>query len=276
MNILMIDDQKLNCLYITEILSDGFFITNCSSPTKALDYIYNEKYQFDTIILNMILHDAISILNQLNSKKTKVPVIVITPSERPEDLTEAFNCGAYDYISKPFIPEVVLERVTNSCRQYKRYCQLVEENSLLNDGDLDPKLRLFNYNTTKWLIDERIKHSTNHTMIYIKITDLDELAKKEGKHASEYALVKIASFLMTHFHKDNILGAVGLGEIIVYTDESSPEKFSLEQLKELLRVYYMKFKETIVEEINLEIGYSSGHADFATLLNEARNNIIIK
>lgn len=276
MNILMIDDQQLNNLFITEILSDGFFITNCSSAARALEYVFNDKYHFDTIILNMISPNAISLLNQLTSKKSRVPVIVITPSERPEDLTEAFNNGAYDYITKPFIHDIVLERVTNSCRQYQRYCQLMEESDSLKNEDLDPKLRLFNYNTTKWLIDERIKHSDSHTLIYIKVTDLDQLAQKEGNHASEYALVKIASFLMTQFQKDNILGAVGYGEIIVYIDDALPEEDSIEKLKELLRVYYGKFKETIIEEITLEIGYAKGNDDFETLLKNARENIIIR
>lgn len=46
-----------------------------------------------------------------NEETKNIPVVFISAFDDPEDIVEGFSLGGEDYITKPFIPEVVQARV---------------------------------------------------------------------------------------------------------------------------------------------------------------------
>ena len=68
-----------------------------------------------------------------NDKKTKnIPIIFISAYDNPKDIIEGFSLGGADYITKPFVPEVVQARVGVHLRLYEASMELEEMNHRLH------------------------------------------------------------------------------------------------------------------------------------------------
>ena len=60
-----------------------------------------------------------------------IPIIFISAFDDPSDVVKGFNLGGEDYITKPFIPEVVKARLRLHLRLYDANNELMETNRLL-------------------------------------------------------------------------------------------------------------------------------------------------
>jgi DNA-binding response OmpR family regulator len=60
--------------------------------------------EYDVVILDLNLPklDGVSVLRHLRSKKTSLPVLVLTQRTRVEDRVQCLDTGADDYLAKPF------------------------------------------------------------------------------------------------------------------------------------------------------------------------------
>ena len=128
-NILIVDDDKLTCDFIEELLDE--FKVHISSTQNPLDAIDLGKEQtFDVIISDINLQNRLTGLDILKNFKQLLPdseVILISGFGTLETAIEAVSEGAFDYISKPFnINEV--KAVVKRALEKK---QLIKENQQL-------------------------------------------------------------------------------------------------------------------------------------------------
>ena len=128
-NILIVDDDKLTCDFIEEIL-DEFKVQMASSqdPQDALQQ--GQEQTFDVVISDINLQNRLTGLDVLRKFKQISPeseVILISGFGTLETAIEAVREGAFDYISKPFnINEV--KAVVKRALEKK---QLIKENQSL-------------------------------------------------------------------------------------------------------------------------------------------------
>src|SRR6476619_936487 len=68
---------------------------------------------FDVILLDLMLPDGdgVDLLSTLRSRHIETPVIVLTARDSVEDRIIGLDCGADDYLVKPFAFEELLARV---------------------------------------------------------------------------------------------------------------------------------------------------------------------
>ena len=66
-----------------------------------------------------------------NEETKNIPVVFISAFDDPEDIVEGFSLGGEDYITKPFIPEVVQARVGVQLRLHEVKKQLMDTNRRL-------------------------------------------------------------------------------------------------------------------------------------------------
>jgi DNA-binding NtrC family response regulator len=103
-NILIVDDDRLTCDFIQEILEEfKAKITTAQDPQQAIDLAGQQP--FDLIISDINLQHRLTGLDVLKAFKTALPeseVILISGFGTLETAIEAVREGAFDYISKPF------------------------------------------------------------------------------------------------------------------------------------------------------------------------------
>ena len=103
MKILIVDDIEMNIMVIKKYLINEFEIDVAYNGEEALSKI--ETFKPDLILLDIMMPimDGITTLRIIRKKgfTSKIPVIVVTSKNTPDDIKDALKAGASDYITKP-------------------------------------------------------------------------------------------------------------------------------------------------------------------------------
>jgi DNA-binding NtrC family response regulator len=116
--LLIIDDEAVIRDGLKRILErEAFVVETCSSGYSALEAL--QKRDFDLIIsdLKMPGMSGIEVLKSVRILQPHIPVILITGYASVDTAVEAMKNGAVDYLSKPFVPDLLLEKVRNALSQ---------------------------------------------------------------------------------------------------------------------------------------------------------------
>lgn len=122
--ILIADDSEINRAILFDILSEHFNVIEVQDGRQAVHILSQKKENIALLLLDIVMPnmDGFDVLAYMNNKKIidDVPVIMISAESSPAYAKKCFEYGAMDFISRPFEPEVVLQRVHNSMMTYSR------------------------------------------------------------------------------------------------------------------------------------------------------------
>jgi two-component system OmpR family response regulator len=108
MRILLVEDDELLSDGISKAMrQSGYAIDQVTDGHEADNAL--ESTAFDLLILDLGLPklDGLEVLRRLRSRKTFVPVLILTARDRLEDRVKGLDFGADDYLTKPFdLPEL--------------------------------------------------------------------------------------------------------------------------------------------------------------------------
>lgn len=122
MNILMIEDDRELCSAVSfRLEQEGFSVTLCHDGEEGLYYMQETPY--DLVILDRMLPhmNGIEVLKEARSRQIKTPVIILTALGELNDRLTGLNCGADDYMVKPFAFEELLARIRCLLRRPAAY-----------------------------------------------------------------------------------------------------------------------------------------------------------
>ena len=112
--ILIVDDTPENIRILVELLKDEFATIVATGGERALRLAVKEPLP-DMILLDVMMPemDGYEVCSRLksDSRTADIPVIFITALQDKKSEQLGLGKGAVDFISKPFIPELVLLRV---------------------------------------------------------------------------------------------------------------------------------------------------------------------
>ncbi|MCF6268555.1 MAG: sigma-54 dependent transcriptional regulator [Melioribacteraceae bacterium] len=114
MTILLIEDEKIARISLTNTLkSEGYDVTSSSTGIGGLEIFY--KNNFDVVITDLRLPkmNGIEILKKVKEKSPNTILVVMTAYATVETAIDALKLGAYDYITKPFSPDKLLQILSN-------------------------------------------------------------------------------------------------------------------------------------------------------------------
>lgn len=132
--ILIVDDVESNRLILEEIIiSMGCASILAESGEKALEMIQKHAPQLVLTDISMPGMDGYELCRMIkgNEVTKHIPVIFISAFDHPEDIVEGLSYGGEDYITKPFVPEVIEARVGVHLRLDDARRKLVEMNRRL-------------------------------------------------------------------------------------------------------------------------------------------------
>lgn len=123
-SILCIDDNGANLQALQGIFQDIYKVYMSPTGERALTFL--EKTLPDLILLDIEMPgmDGYEVIGRLRSheRTARIPVIFLTGRVGESHEIRALELGAEDFISKPFVPQVVLARVKHQLElsQYRR------------------------------------------------------------------------------------------------------------------------------------------------------------
>ncbi len=127
-SILLVEDN-LSILEMLRavFLSRGVEVFTATDGITAFTTI--KEMEPDIIILDVILPgmDGITLLQKIREEKISTPVIMLTDQSLIDDKVKGLNCGADDYITKPFSTRELIARVNAQLRRLELLTASPEE-----------------------------------------------------------------------------------------------------------------------------------------------------
>lgn len=120
MKILIIEDEKEMAEILKKGLEENGYLVDLAHDGEEGLYMA-ETISFDAVLLDIMLPimSGLAILDRLRSRKSDVPVVVITARNEIESRIKGLNLGADDYIVKPFDFYELLARLKSVIRRSK-------------------------------------------------------------------------------------------------------------------------------------------------------------
>lgn len=112
--------------YVVDV---SYNIQNASSLLK--------KQHYDLVFTDLRLPDGdgIAMLKQIKKSNSQIPVVLMTSYAEVSTAVQAMKQGAFDYISKPFNPDEVLEVISNALEVKKTDVIISKDNSKKNSSN---------------------------------------------------------------------------------------------------------------------------------------------
>ena len=133
MRILIVEDEIRLAATLAELLHrHGYTADICRNGIDGLDGALSGIY--DLMLLDVMLPgmDGFSLLRQLRTSGSKLPVLMLTARSDVSDRVQGLDCGADYYLTKPFEPDELLACIRSLLRRGSE--QVYEE--ALTFGDL--------------------------------------------------------------------------------------------------------------------------------------------
>lgn len=132
--ILVVDDVEANRFALRNIIQQlGYQPILAENGEQAIKVAQRFDLQLVILDVAMPVMDGYQVCEELkkNVKSRNIPIIFISAFDNPKDVAKGFEVGGADYITKPFVPEVVKARITLQLKLYETTRELQDLNRKL-------------------------------------------------------------------------------------------------------------------------------------------------
>jgi len=117
--LLIVDDEKNMRVLLKDFFEEeGYQVQMAEDGPEALEKI-DETFAIVISDNRMPLMEGMDLLKNLKQQFPEMPVIIITAYSTPKLAVEAYKLGAASYVTKPFNPEELLQKVKEILREQR-------------------------------------------------------------------------------------------------------------------------------------------------------------
>jgi signal transduction histidine kinase len=160
--ILLVDDQPENLLSAGAVLETlGQVLILAESGREALRQLLD--HDFAVILLDVMMPEMdgfeTAALIRQRERSRLTPIIFLTALGRSEEhMLRGYNLGAVDYMSKPFVPEILRSKVSVFVELHRKSTLLAEQSALLERRNSELQAAI----ERSWQAEEEIKALNRH------------------------------------------------------------------------------------------------------------------
>jgi sigma-B regulation protein RsbU (phosphoserine phosphatase) len=128
-SILLVDDEELNSEGLARLLRrHSYEVTIASSGREAIELLGNRRFDITLLDVMMPGMSGLEVLKFLRrtDSLTDLPIIMVTARGESEEIVEALELGANDYVTKPLDFSVVLARIRTQLALRRAVAQITE------------------------------------------------------------------------------------------------------------------------------------------------------
>lgn len=114
------DEENIRKIIAYDLSKAGFDIDEVADGKEGLNKVLSDNY--DLILIDWMLPEisGIELLKRFREENVDSILFMLTAKDSEEDIVEAFEAGADDYMSKPFSPRELLARINAHLKRVKR------------------------------------------------------------------------------------------------------------------------------------------------------------
>lgn len=262
--ILIIDDVKLIREELRDIFQGEYELLEAEDGLEGLQVIKEHKGNIDLVLLDLAMPnlDGLEVLKKRKELPCmkNIPVIVITSNVQAEYQIAAFELDATDYITKPFIPDVVRFRVEHVLASRRRIATMeAEARELKIKSQMDLMTGLYNKATAEKIISEVLNRfpDQNHAMLVMDIDNFKAINDMAGHLVGDHTIRVMASMIVGTFFKKDIVGRIGGDEFIVFMINIGKKDAVKRKVNKIIETLYHKTNLSIPENASLSIGFAT-------------------
>ncbi|MBA3241231.1 MAG: sigma-54-dependent Fis family transcriptional regulator [Acidobacteria bacterium] len=122
--ILIAEDEDLMRAIISRLLEEsGYRVAAAASAEEALEIFAAEDVAVTLTDIRMAGMDGLALLDRIKDVDSEALVVVMTAYSSVDSAVAALRKGAYDYVTKPFVNEDLLQSVKNAIRQRELFSE---------------------------------------------------------------------------------------------------------------------------------------------------------
>lgn len=281
--VLIVDDNKTSLETATTLLSREYEVVPVMKGQQALTYLETGACDVILLDINMQDMDGFEVLEKIKGMERcrNIPVIFLTADSDSETETRCFRKGALDFIAKPFIPEVMLSRVSRVLELEELRRNLADKlaqktkevSDIKSQSQQDILTGLWNRAYTEEMVNRLLGQGTAGALLMIDMDNFKAINDNYGHIAGDKTLQMFAETLRTFSSEKDILCRIGGDEFIVFvngvTSKAALSKYAADIISDLCR----KIEECEFEtNTSVSIGIAQAPDDgteFTKLYNSA-------
>ena len=112
MRLLLVEDEKRMAQALCEILrQEKYEVDHCADGLEGMYAL--ESGAYDLVILDVMLpgKNGFDITREVRKKGIRTPILMLTAKSDIDDKVTGLDCGADDYLTKPFMTKELLARI---------------------------------------------------------------------------------------------------------------------------------------------------------------------
>lgn len=261
--ILVVDDSKANLTLAKQALEDYYQVSLVISGKMALRFL--EKKTPDLILLdiNMPEMDGKETLRQIRAidEYKEIPVIFLTARTDPETEVECLELGATDFITKPFVPQVMRSRIarTLELEEYRRRAEN-RARKFENIASKDSMTGIWNRSYLTNKIDEVLERGSQAAYMIVDVDHFKSVNDKLGHITGDKVLIRLAQMMTEHFPMDTV-ARLGGDEFVIFIENPPEHDDFCEKVRLFQKDVNEDLKETTKGIATLSIGIALAPQD---------------
>ncbi len=225
--ILIIDDSAKVREELIQILTvDGNFEIFLQAPDGALGLkVFSDPGQIVDVVccdLNMPRMDGYQFLRmaRANPELTNIPIVMLTSESDESDVVKAFELGANDVITKPFIPSILKARLKNMLHIKHMQDLLRAQRDIMEEiATLDSLTNLANRRAFRLSLENEFNRSLRYgDPVSLLLADLDHFKKINdtyGHPCGDAVLKETGRIILNAMRKVDLVARFGGEEFVV-------------------------------------------------------------
>jgi DNA-binding response OmpR family regulator len=117
------DNHRLNSSLTASLVHEGYSVDSAYDGQEGQDLA--ELTAYDLILLDIMLpeKDGLEVCRDLRRRRNHTPILLLTARDSVDDRVQGLDCGADDYLVKPFAMRELLARLRALLRRQQPYKQ---------------------------------------------------------------------------------------------------------------------------------------------------------
>jgi two-component system cell cycle response regulator len=220
--VLIVDDQPVNVLLLEQVLRGAGYVSITSTMDPGEVCQLHRKNRYDLILLDLVMPgtDGFQVMEGLKAIESESYLPVLAVTAQPAHKLRALQCGAKDFISKPFDLAEVLMRVHNMLEVRLLHEAARNQGRMLESLALrDPLTGLAN----RRLLAERMLMALGHAqrngstmaVVYLDLDGFRQVNNTLGHGAGDTLLSMVAERLVATVREEDTVARLGGDEFII-------------------------------------------------------------
>ena len=224
--ILVVDDNKTNLAAAKNVLSSEYRVVPVMKGQQALTYLEENDCDIVLLDINMPDMDGFELLEKLRGieRCREIPVIFLTADNDAETETRGFKAGAADFLTKPFIPEVMLSRIGRvlELEELRRSLtdrleqKIQEVSEIKSRSQKDALTDLWDRVYTEDAVNALLERRTPGALLYMDIDNFKSVNDNYGHGTGDKLLQALADVLRKISKEEDIVCRIGGDEFMIY------------------------------------------------------------